>query len=176
MIWRTSGSWLLFWQCVHSQTISATEFLLYYYVSCRSQFSVGDGTIYCVVIKLMFLIFSESFQYCYFLRFQNWRHFKDDKIFAWRSRQCQGQLYAPGVVLKNTKGCSEIKENTSISRCHVKLDEIIKKMGQVHVSFASPCSSSKAGSTKLVVKQNEMVRLGCSSAQQMRPTNGRDRV
>lgn len=51
-----------------------------------------------------------------------------------------------------------------------------KKMGQVHVSFASPCSSSKAGSTKLVVKQNEMVRLGYSSAQQMRLTNGRDRV
>lgn len=162
MFWKTYGSWLLFWQCVHSQTISATEFLLYYYVSCRSQFSAGDGTIYCIVIKimfLMFLIFSESFQYCYFLRFQNRGHFKDDKMFPWKSRQSQGQLHSPGVALANTKGCSEIRRNICISRCHVKL------VGQVRPPLSCPCSSSKAGSTKLFVKQTEMVRQGGSLAQ-----------
>lgn len=31
-----------------------------------------------------------------------------------------------GAVLKNTNGSSEVKGKTSISRCHVKFDEIIE--------------------------------------------------
>lgn len=89
--------------------------------------SVGDGIIYCIMIRLMFfmfLIFLESFPCCYFLRFQSrgWQRC----LHEGASRQPQGQLCPPSIALTNTKGCSEIRRNKCIRRCHIKCDEIIK--------------------------------------------------
>lgn len=72
----------------------------------------------------MFLVFSESFPYCYFLRFQNrgWQRC----LHKGASRQPQGPLCPPSIALTHTKGCSEIRRKKCIRRCHVKFDEIIK--------------------------------------------------